>query len=116
VVSETCSFLQILDEQPALVFRVQQQQLIELIRAGKIDEALDFAQEYLAYKGEANADLLDELGASPPGDGCDGATLALDGFVKLWCKADAQKKRHACILDDMHCQRVESDLYWYVSA
>jgi glucose-induced degradation protein 8 len=56
--------MQILDEKPALVFRIQQQQLIELIRAGKIEEALDFAQEYLAYKGEADAQLLDDLGAS----------------------------------------------------
>lgn len=38
-----------------------QQQLIELIRAGKTNEALDFAQEELAPKGESSPDLLPEL-------------------------------------------------------
>ena len=38
----------------SLVFHLQQQRLIELIRAGQIEEALQFAQEYLAPQGEEN--------------------------------------------------------------
>ncbi|KAJ3390919.1 hypothetical protein HDU84_006763 [Entophlyctis sp. JEL0112] len=39
---------EILDTNPALCFHLQQQKLIELIRAGNISAALDFAQEELA--------------------------------------------------------------------
>uniref|UniRef100_A0A915IF42 CTLH domain-containing protein n=1 Tax=Romanomermis culicivorax TaxID=13658 RepID=A0A915IF42_ROMCU len=39
----------------------QQQELIELIREGKIEQALIFAQENLAEKGEQNQNLLNEL-------------------------------------------------------
>lgn len=45
---------QILDTNPQLFFHLQQQRLIELIRAGKIEEALEFAQEELAPRGEEN--------------------------------------------------------------
>jgi hypothetical protein len=58
--------LQILEEESKLLFHLQQQQLIELIRTGNVKEALAFAQEYLAYKGEENEALLDELGAPVP--------------------------------------------------
>lgn len=46
--------MQILDTNPHLFFHLQQQRLIELIRNGKIDEALEFAQEELAPRGEEN--------------------------------------------------------------
>lgn len=39
----------------------QQQELIEFIRNGKIEEALKFAQENLAEKGEENPKILVEL-------------------------------------------------------
>ena len=55
--------VQILESNAKLCFHVQQQQVIELIRSGKVNEALLFAQEYLAYKGEENPDALDDLGA-----------------------------------------------------
>jgi hypothetical protein len=42
----------ILDSQPALLFQLQRQKLIELIRQGKVSEAIEFAQEELAPKGE----------------------------------------------------------------
>ena len=58
--------LQILEEEATLFFHLQQQQLIELIRAGNVEEALAFAQEFLAYKGEENEALLEELGALRP--------------------------------------------------
>jgi hypothetical protein len=35
---------QILESQPELLFHLQQQRLIELIRGGNIESALDFAQ------------------------------------------------------------------------
>ncbi|XP_065019158.1 protein GID8 homolog isoform X4 [Musa acuminata AAA Group] len=38
-----------------------QQRLIELIRSGKIEEALEFAQEELAPRGEENQSFLEEL-------------------------------------------------------
>jgi len=46
--------VQILDTNPQLFFHLQQQRLIELIRNGKIEEALEFAQEELAPRGEEN--------------------------------------------------------------
>jgi hypothetical protein len=52
---------EILEEQPDLLFRLQQQRLIELIRAGAVDEALEFAQERLAPAGEDNPSILAEL-------------------------------------------------------
>ncbi len=54
--------LQILELQPQLSFHLQQQRLIELVRQGKVEEALDFAQEYLAPQGEGNPAFLQELG------------------------------------------------------
>jgi hypothetical protein len=47
-----------LDTNPKLFFHLQQQRLIELIRDGKIDEAIEFAQEELAPRGEENVILL----------------------------------------------------------
>ena len=35
-----------------LLFHLQQQKLIELIREQKVDEAIDFAQNHLAERGE----------------------------------------------------------------
>ncbi|EMS66307.1 hypothetical protein TRIUR3_11439 [Triticum urartu] len=52
---------QILDTNPELYFHLQQQKLIELIRAGKINEALEFAQEELAPRGEENQTFLEEI-------------------------------------------------------
>ena len=55
------TLLQILDTNPALYFRLQQQKLIEFIRQGKIAEALDFAQAELAPRGEESPEFLAEL-------------------------------------------------------
>lgn len=52
---------EILEEQQELFFHLQQQRLIELIRLGKTEEALDFAQEYLAPHGEENPAFLEDL-------------------------------------------------------
>lgn len=45
---------QILEERQQLTFNLQQQRLIELIRRGEVEQALEFAQEYLAPRGEEN--------------------------------------------------------------
>ena len=52
---------EILDTNPKLYFHLQQQRLIEFIRQGQIEEALEFAQEELAPRGEENPEFLDEL-------------------------------------------------------
>ncbi|KAF5728657.1 hypothetical protein HS088_TW21G00806 [Tripterygium wilfordii] len=52
---------EILDTNPQLYFHLQQQRLIELIRNGIVEEALEFAQEELAPRGEENQGFLEEL-------------------------------------------------------
>ncbi|KAF9015073.1 lish motif-containing protein [Cyathus striatus] len=52
---------EILDKNQALYFRLQQQKLIEYIRRGQITEALQFAQEELARRGEESPEFLAEL-------------------------------------------------------
>ncbi|XP_057472237.1 protein GID8 homolog isoform X2 [Actinidia eriantha] len=52
---------EILDTNPQLFFHLQQQRLIELIRNGKVEEALEFAKEKLAPRGEENQSFLVEL-------------------------------------------------------
>lgn len=55
------SSLQILDTNPLLFFHLQQQRLIELIRGGNVSQALQFASEELAPRGEEFPNLLPEL-------------------------------------------------------
>ncbi|KAL4556189.1 hypothetical protein LXL04_038832 [Taraxacum kok-saghyz] len=52
---------EILDTNPQLFFHLQQQRRKELIRNGKVEEALEFAQEELAPRGEENQSFLEEL-------------------------------------------------------
>lgn len=52
---------EILENNPQLFFKLQQQQLIELIRSGDLDGALAFAMEELAPRGEENAQFLNEI-------------------------------------------------------
>ncbi|KAJ3002190.1 hypothetical protein HKX48_002478 [Thoreauomyces humboldtii] len=52
---------EILDTNPKLYFHLQQQRLIELIKKGTIAEAIEFAQEELAPRGEENPEFLEEL-------------------------------------------------------
>jgi hypothetical protein len=49
-----------LDTNPKLFFHLQQQRLIELIRQNQIEEALEFAQEELAPRGEENVRFTSE--------------------------------------------------------
>ena len=46
--------LQMLNENTELVFHLKQQQLIELIRKGDVDAALEFAQRELSSLGQEN--------------------------------------------------------------
>eukprot|EP00011_Vannellida_sp_DIVA3-517-6-12_P008195 CAMPEP_0114609304 /NCGR_PEP_ID=MMETSP0168-20121206/3019_1 /TAXON_ID=95228 ORGANISM="Vannella sp., Strain DIVA3 517/6/12" /NCGR_SAMPLE_ID=MMETSP0168 /ASSEMBLY_ACC=CAM_ASM_000044 /LENGTH=224 /DNA_ID=CAMNT_0001820217 /DNA_START=23 /DNA_END=697 /DNA_ORIENTATION=- len=52
---------EILDTEQDLMFTLQQQQLIELIREEKLEEALSFAQQELGPRAVMDAAMLDEL-------------------------------------------------------
>ncbi|KAK9791866.1 hypothetical protein WJX73_010094 [Symbiochloris irregularis] len=52
---------EILEEGHELDFHLQQQRMIELVRQGKTEEALEFAQEYLGPRGEENPQFQAEL-------------------------------------------------------
>ncbi|KND01575.1 uncharacterized protein SPPG_09111 [Spizellomyces punctatus DAOM BR117] len=52
---------EILDTNPKLYFHLQQQRLIEFIRDGRVGEAIEFAQEELAPRGEENPEFLEDL-------------------------------------------------------
>ena len=51
----------VLGENPALLFRLRQQQLVELVREGKVSDAIAFAQHSLAPMAEQCAESLGEL-------------------------------------------------------
>ena len=52
---------QLLDNDRYLLFHLQQQHLIELIRDQKVEEALQYAAEHLAERGEEDSGVLQEL-------------------------------------------------------
>lgn len=52
---------EVLDTNPSLFFHLQQQQLLELIREGKTEQVLKYAQSELSARGEENPEFLDEL-------------------------------------------------------
>ncbi|KAL9936419.1 hypothetical protein V8E36_004487 [Tilletia maclaganii] len=52
---------EILDNNYLLFFHLQQQRLIELIRVGRVDEALLFAAEEIAPRAEEHLELLPEM-------------------------------------------------------
>jgi hypothetical protein len=95
---------QILEEQHALFFHLQQQRLIELIRIGKTEEALAFAQEYLAPHGEENEAFLEELGKGT----CTawaGVVMVFGGFCLLyWALLPSRAHSHSkCICQQEGC-------------
>jgi len=51
----------LLDSDRYLLFHLQQQQLIELIREQRVEEALKFAADHLAERGEEDSAVLQEL-------------------------------------------------------
>ncbi|XP_055711292.1 glucose-induced degradation protein 8 homolog isoform X1 [Phlebotomus papatasi] len=85
---------ELLDNDRYLYFHLQQLHLIELIRAGKIEEALSFAQTQMSEAGENNPEVLVELER----------TLALLAFEK------PQQCPFADLLEQSHRQKVASEL------
>jgi glucose-induced degradation protein 8 len=84
----------ILDENGQLFFHLQQQKLIELIREGKVDEALRFAQDELAPRGEENREFLAEL----------------ERTITLLAFEDASKSPMADLLSPSQRQKTASEL------
>lgn len=87
---------ELLDNDRYLCFHLQQLHLIELIRAGRIEEALQFAQEKLSEAGESDEHILAELER----------TLALLAFD------EPQKSPFSDLLHPTHRQKV----YFYVKS
>ncbi|XP_037805465.1 glucose-induced degradation protein 8 homolog isoform X2 [Lucilia sericata] len=85
---------ELLDTEHHLFFHLQQLQLIELIRAGKIEDALTFAQNKLSEAGEHTPEVLSELER----------TLALLAFEK------PQDSPFAYLLEQSHRQKIASEL------
>jgi hypothetical protein len=52
---------EILDTNSKLYFHLQQQQLLELIRAGDVEQVLKYASTELSARGEENPEFLEEL-------------------------------------------------------
>lgn len=85
---------ELLDNDRYLYFHLQQMHLIELIRAGKVEEALSFAQTQISEAGETNPEVLNELER----------TLALLAFEK------PQNSPFSDLLDQTQRQKVASEL------
>lgn len=85
---------ELLDNDRYLFFHLQQQHLIELIRDRNTEEALKFAQEQLAERGEENQEVLGELER----------TLALLAFD------EPEKSPFGDLLHPSHRQKVASEL------
>ncbi|KAJ2214241.1 hypothetical protein EV179_003143 [Coemansia sp. RSA 487] len=90
----------LLDTDPRLYFHLQQQQLIELIRQGKAEEALEFAQEELAPHGEEHPELLRELER----------TMALLAFDNVTMANGSHMSPLADLLDFAHRQKTANEL------
>uniref|UniRef100_T1J9E3 CTLH domain-containing protein n=1 Tax=Strigamia maritima TaxID=126957 RepID=T1J9E3_STRMM len=85
---------ELLDNDRYLFFHLQQQHLIELIRERNTEEALKFAQEQLAERGEENQEVLSELER----------TLALLAFE------EPERSPFGDLLHPSHRQKVASEL------
>ncbi|XP_065364990.1 glucose-induced degradation protein 8 homolog [Calliphora vicina] len=85
---------ELLDNERYLFFHLQQLQLIELIRVGKIEDALTFAQNKLSEAGEDIPEVLSELER----------TLALLAFEK------PQDSPFSYLLEQSHRQKIASEL------
>lgn len=85
---------ELLDNDRYLLFHLQQQHLIELIREQKIEEVLAYAQEHLSERGEENPEVLCELER----------TLALLAFD------EPQASPFGDLLHPSHRQKVASEV------
>lgn len=84
----------LLDQDRYLLFHLQQQLLIELIREQRVEEALQYAAEHLAERGEEDVSVLQELER----------TLALLAFE------DPTNCPFSDLLSPSHRQQVASEL------
>ncbi|XP_054274198.1 glucose-induced degradation protein 8-A homolog [Macrosteles quadrilineatus] len=84
----------LLDNDRYLYFHLQQLHLIELIRAGNVEEALQFAQDQLSEVGESDPGVLNELER----------TLALLAFE------EPNNCPFSDLLNQTHRQKVASEL------
>lgn len=85
---------ELLDNDRYLYFHLQQLHLIELIRTGRIEEALQFAQDRLSEAGESDDNILCELER----------TLALLAFD------EPDKSPFSDLLHPTHRQKIASEL------
>lgn len=85
---------ELLDNDRYLYFHLQQLHLIELIRTGRIEEALQFAQDQLSEAGESDEGILCELER----------TLALLAFD------EPNESPFSDILDPTHREKIASEL------
>ncbi|KAJ6509452.1 lish motif-containing protein [Mycena vitilis] len=95
---------EILDTNPALYFHLQQQKLIEFIRHGRITEALQFAQDELAPRGEESPEFLSELERTMALLAFDSAPTAPSGIAELLSPAQRMKTAgevNAAILESL---------------
>ncbi|OMH83504.1 Glucose-induced degradation protein-like protein [Zancudomyces culisetae] len=90
---------ELLETEPRIFFHLRQQQLIELLRQNKTIEALQFAQEELAAKGEEFPELLPELENTMSLFACD-----------LDHKTEVLPDEIGALLDYKHRQTVASEL------
>lgn len=85
---------EILDDNSQLYFHLQQQVLIELIREGRVEEAVVYAQDHLAERGQRDPSILNELER----------TLALLAFDQ------PDTSPYGDLLHPSHRQKVASEL------
>ncbi|KAF8560284.1 hypothetical protein OG21DRAFT_1452215 [Imleria badia] len=93
---------EILDTNPSLYFHLQQQKLIEYIRDGHIAEALQFAQDELAPRGEESPEFLAELERTMALLAFDSSSSAPSAITDLLSPAQRMKTAgevNAAILD-----------------
>ncbi|KAF8445859.1 CTLH/CRA C-terminal to lish motif domain-containing protein [Boletus edulis BED1] len=93
---------EILDTNPSLYFHLQQQKLIEYIRHGRVVEALQFAQDELAPRGEESPEFLAELERTMALLAFDSSSSAPSAITDLLSPAQRMKTAgevNAAILD-----------------
>ncbi|KAF9040528.1 CTLH/CRA C-terminal to lish motif domain-containing protein [Panaeolus papilionaceus] len=95
---------EILDTNPGLYFKLQQQKLIEYIRQGRISEAVEFAQSELAPRGEESPEFLYELERTMALLAFDSAPHVPEGIADLLSPAQRLRTAgevNAAILDSL---------------
>ncbi|PPQ62752.1 hypothetical protein CVT24_000446 [Panaeolus cyanescens] len=95
---------EILDTNPGLYFKLQQQKLIEYIRQGRISEAVEFAQSELAPRGEESPEFLYELERTMALLAFDSAPNVPEGIADLLSPAQRLRTAgevNAAILDSL---------------